>query len=112
MLSKMLQAARDLLSPDGLLVVTDPVTPRPADGWFVHWYIKLERGIFVRSFSHLREIVSGIPQLVLLEAEERMIGSTPISIPTANRFGIFTSRWADGEAPAQRSPAGFKAGSN
>jgi SAM-dependent methyltransferase len=90
----MLEAARDLLSPAGSLVVIDPVTPQPADGRLVHWYQRLERGNFVRSFSELGKLIRGIRGLLSLAAEESMVGATPLSVPVVSRFGVFSAALA------------------
>ncbi len=87
----MLEAARDLLTPAGALVVVDPVTPRDGDGRLVHWFQRLERGNFVRSFSELANLIRGIPGLLSLSAEEAMVGATPLSAPVVSRFGVFAA---------------------
>ena len=90
-LSQMLTSARKLLSDGGVLMVIDPVQPKPEDGRFIHWYQKLERGQYVRQFEDLKSLILGIPDLKLDQSEECVIGATPLSVPPSCRFGIFTT---------------------
>lgn len=86
----MLASAKKLLSPDGILVVVDPVKPGPKDNWFIHLYQKMERGQFVRPYDNLKEIILKTPGLQLKESEQCVIGATPLSTPASCRFGIFS----------------------
>jgi cyclopropane fatty-acyl-phospholipid synthase-like methyltransferase len=86
---KMLEDVQRLMPSYGRLMVVDPLMPESEDGRFIHWFLKLEQGKYVRKQAELLWLLRGIPGLHMEAAETHFVGATPWSIPRCARFGVF-----------------------
>jgi 2-polyprenyl-3-methyl-5-hydroxy-6-metoxy-1,4-benzoquinol methylase len=84
-----LEHSGSLIKPNGKVIVIDPILPEPQDPRIFHWFSKLERGQFVRSGTHLRELLLGVVGLRMTKSEVHFIGATPWSLPKVIRFGSY-----------------------
>lgn len=85
----MLKIVTQLMKNRGIVVVVDPLLPKPQDNWFIHWFLNLEQGKYLRRESEMYRILSNVPGLQLEEAEVHYVGATPFSIPKCARFGVY-----------------------
>ena len=90
MCQSLLASARRMLEPRGRLVVVDPLLPRDEDSWFLHKFMRLEQGRYLRTGAALRDLLEGVPGLALHGAQEHLIGSSPFHRPTCARIGVYT----------------------
>ena len=90
MCRSMLAKARELVDSQGMLVVVDPLLPIQSDSWFIHRFINLEQGEYLRRGEEFRSLLEKIPGFRLREAEEHFVGSTPFHFPICARFGVYT----------------------
>jgi len=97
----MLEFSAKLLSPDGVLLVSDPVTPRPSDNVIIKWYRKIERGQHVRTFEKLSALVSSLRGLRVLQKEYLPVTALPVfARPTVSHFGVYVlARSKDAKDP-------------
>jgi SAM-dependent methyltransferase len=84
----MLDTARQLMPDDGALVVVEPLIPASEDHWFLHWFIKLEKGDHVRTGAEMAHLLQ-VPGLHLEEAEAHYVAASPFSWPKCARFGVY-----------------------
>lgn len=85
----MLEVSQQIMPDEGIVVVVDLLMPEPQDNWFIHWFINLEQGKYVRKESEMYSILSNIPGLQLKEAEVHYVGATPFSLPKCAKFGVY-----------------------
>lgn len=86
----LFKSVRIIMSNDGLLVVTDPLLPRKDDSWFIRFFVKFERGKYIRNESEMQIIIQNIQGFQLRSAETYFIGPAPILAPKCARFGVYT----------------------
>jgi SAM-dependent methyltransferase len=89
---ELLAAAAKLLSPDGVLVINDPVQPLATDSWLVRRFIQIEQGSFVRSEAALRALISALAGLEMVAAEQHLVGASPVHWPRVARFASYALR--------------------
>jgi len=82
-------ASRSLLQKGGKLVVVDPLLPLPEDSGFVHSFLKLEQGKFLRTGQQLEDIVKETEEVRLVDKHEYLIGASPLHRPVCARFGVY-----------------------
>lgn len=90
MCMSLLAKARELVDPQGKLVVVDPLIPTHDDSWFLHLFIKIEQGIYLRNGEKFRSMLEKIPGFRLDETEEHFTGCSPFHLPRCARFGVYT----------------------
>lgn len=86
----LLMSAQKLMPEKGCLVVVDPLLPEPEDNWFIHWFLNLEQGQYVRKSSEMHQLLSNLPGLKLEAAEIHYVGAIPFSLPKCARFGVYS----------------------
>ena len=90
---EMLELSAALLSADGFVCVSDPLTPQESDSWLVKLYRKMERGKFVRSWEQLSQLLTGLTKLKVEQSKSYPVGALPVgSGPTVSYFGVFLLR--------------------
>jgi len=98
----MLRSARHLLADEEARVaVVDPVLPERGDSWFLHWFVKLEQGEYLRRETELRALLVREEGLETLNASVRFVGATPYSVPRCARFGVYELAGTASEANLQ-----------
>lgn len=89
-LNTLVKAASDLLVKEGgSLVVVDPLIPNVEDSWFVHCFLTLEQGQYLRSGNKLLELLYEIEGMRIEDQEECLIGASPFHWPVCARFGVY-----------------------
>jgi len=91
---KLVSAAADAAQHDGIVVVSEPLLPQPEDPFLVRQFIRLEQGAHVRTESHLRSLLSSVPGVRIIAAEQSLIGATPVGWPKVARFSVFALKKA------------------
>ncbi len=87
---ELLTVASDILvEHHGSLIVVDPLIPKTEDSWFVHRYLKLEQGHYMRTGNQMLEILQKIEQMRITDKEEYLIGASPFHWPVCARFGVY-----------------------
>jgi 2-polyprenyl-3-methyl-5-hydroxy-6-metoxy-1,4-benzoquinol methylase len=86
---RLLKSAVSLMAQKAKLVVVEPILPTEEDNWFIHWFLNLEQGEYVRSHQSMLKILHSNVSLHLESAQEYLVGATPFSIPKCARFGVY-----------------------
>jgi len=82
-------ASETLLKRTGKLIVVEPLIPRPDDSWLVHYYLRLEQGLFLRRGRKLEDLLLQVKCLQIKDKQEILIGATPLHSPVCARFGLY-----------------------
>ena len=82
-------AAKILDKGTGRLVVVEPLIPSVGDSWFVHKYLMLEKGRYLRTGDKLSQLLQQVPGLEVKEKEEHLINACPFHWPVCARFGVY-----------------------
>lgn len=91
-----LEYCKKILSPRGMVVVSDPVRPRSTDSTLVKLYRKMERGQYVRPFEELSALIANVRGLRVVEHTCQPVTALPfLSKPTVSYFGLFLLEHAD-----------------
>jgi SAM-dependent methyltransferase len=88
----LLAASARLLSPNGLIVVTDPLTPAANDPWLVRFFDRIEQGQWVRSYDQLLALLTAVPGVRLQEQRRFFLKGSPFGWPRIARCGFFCLR--------------------
>jgi 2-polyprenyl-3-methyl-5-hydroxy-6-metoxy-1,4-benzoquinol methylase len=86
---KLLNTAIGLLSDDGIVVVVEPVLPEKNDPKFIHYYMKLEQGAYVRSAKKMLMLIKSVSGLSLENATTQYVNATPFNFPVCAKFGVY-----------------------
>lgn len=85
----LLKVASHLLTRKGRIVIVDPLMPKKKDSWFVHRFIMLEQGCYLRSGDNFLKMLKTISGVQIKVKEECLIGSCPLHWPICARFGVY-----------------------
>ncbi len=84
-LETYLVKASNLLTPEGCLVVIDPVIPRGGT-WLMRAYARMDKGDYMRTEDELLSLLGNIPTLASRETGLYPVGATPLSWPAVAQF--------------------------
>lgn len=85
----LLNVAINLLSDDGILLVVEPLLPEKNDSKFIHYYMKLEQGGYVRKEKKMLMLIKKISGLNLEKVAVQYVNATPFSFPICAKFGVY-----------------------
>lgn len=86
----LLEFSGDILSPQGVVLVSDPIQPRPTDSALIKLYRKMERGQYVRTLEGLSDIMTHLRGLTIVRQECQPVTALPFwSKPIVSYFGLF-----------------------
>lgn len=89
----MLEYSCQLRSPEGIVVVSDPIAQRPNDSALAKLYGKMERGKYVRSMDELSGLLGRLSSLRVTQQECHGVSPFPTgSIPTVAHFAVYLLR--------------------
>ena len=90
--AELLNCAINLLNTGGCIVVVEPLAPEEKDPKFIHYFMKLEQGKYVRTESNMLALVNSISKLNMERAIVKYINATPFKFPICAKFGIYQLR--------------------
>lgn len=87
----MLEFSCSILSPEGVLLISDPIEPGTNDSYIVKLYRKhLERGKYMRDLDALSRLLAKVRGLRVVHHQCHGLGPFPIcSRPTVSNFAVF-----------------------
>jgi SAM-dependent methyltransferase len=85
----LLTSCARLVSPDGSLVVTDPVWPLAEDPWLVHFFNRIEQGEHVRPAPELRALLDSVAGLTVCHEEQLFLKGSPFGFPRIARCAYY-----------------------
>jgi SAM-dependent methyltransferase len=92
----LLEFSREILAPQGVVLVSDPIQPRPADSALIKLYRKMERGRYVRTLEGLSDLVAKLRGLRVIQQACPPVTALPFwSKPTVSYFGLFLLKHRD-----------------
>lgn len=87
--TRLLEQAKNLLKPEGKVLIIEPAVPIREDGFFPKLYTDLfEQGQFLKSPEAFGDFLRGIPFLSLDSMETELGGASPLNWPMSARFVI------------------------
>ncbi|MFA6564730.1 MAG: class I SAM-dependent methyltransferase [Verrucomicrobiia bacterium] len=88
--TRLLEFSKESLSPQGVVLVSDPIQPRPEDSALIKLYRKMERGKYVRNLEELSGLLTNVIGLQILQQECQSVTALPFfSKPRVSYFGVF-----------------------
>lgn len=89
---ELLMAAEKLLSPNGIIVISEPLPAHNNDSWLIRFYYNVfEQGSWVRESSHIEKIISDTKCLKLLSSYTYKVSPFIFRWPTSAHFQLLSS---------------------
>ena len=86
---ELFNSAIDLIKPDGIIVIVDPLHPEITDSWLMHYFMKIDRGKYFRKENEMLTIISKLDRLNLDDILIKNIHATPLGFPVSGKFGVY-----------------------
>jgi 2-polyprenyl-3-methyl-5-hydroxy-6-metoxy-1,4-benzoquinol methylase len=85
----LIECSGNMLSPEGTVLVSDPIQPTSTDSTIIKLYRKLERGRYVRTLERLSALMTQPRNLEVVRRELHSVAALPFfKRPIVSNFGV------------------------